>query len=162
MSSESAESSTDALALVSSICWTLLHCLTAWINPAFQVLVSTTEVLTHLLVSAHLTFCHGLKEVLSAPTPPPIRWFQQFDPHIPKDSWGIYLMVLEKDSHKPGIYIGSSVAVRQGIQARILEHKRGHKVPFRVKQLKDEGYRIVHIAILTYMQILTPPNGTPR
>lgn len=66
-------------------------------------------------------------------------------------------MVLEKDGHEPAIYIGSSVEVCQGIQARLNQHKRGAQVPFRVKQYKDEGYRLVHIAILTYMQIPTAP-----
>jgi hypothetical protein len=152
------ESATNALALVSSICWTLIHQPSSWINPGYHALISTAEMLTNLL--SQLTFCAGLKEVLSAPTPPPIGWFLQLDPHIPKSSWGVYLMVLEKDGHEPCIYVGSSVDVTQGIWARLGQHLRGARDPSRVKQVKDEGYKIVHLTILAYMGIPTPPERT--
>ena len=123
----------------------------------FRYAVSSEQKLTELFQLACFTFCAGLAHILLLRARPTIQWFLDITRDIPKDVWGVYVLVLQKAGDKPCMYIGYSTAVDGGIRARIQQHSVGKLVPRFVQQAKTNGYSIVHICVLGHMSI--PPPG---
>ena len=100
-----------------------------------------------LLSSASLTFAPGLWKALYASTPPTVRYFKELNTNY-KKRWAVYLLVLEKRSSRPTIYIGSGTNVKGGVSARPDQYDKGIYVPMRVARAMEDGYVIVHKGLL--------------
>lgn len=85
-----------------------------------------------LLSSTSLASAPGLFEVLQASTPPTVSYFKSL-PTDCKKLWAVYLLVLEKLSCRPKIYIGSGTDAKSGI-LQVVQH-RCTNAPDTLKEL---------------------------
>jgi hypothetical protein len=140
-----------ALAL-GSLVWC---CLIApgWKNPAFASVLATQKLVNELMSVAGFRFCAGLLDVARAATAPDIAYFKGLTEFIEVNTWGIYVLVFEKDGRVPMIYIGSSVAMKQGLRLRIQQHKARKTMPEEVERAYAAGYKLTHTAILASVPI---------
>jgi hypothetical protein len=67
---------------------------------------------------------------------------------VPKKTWGVYALVLQKSGHRSKIYIGSCTSAKQGVTARFREYDTGRHIPLYVKKALDEGYVISRKVLL--------------
>jgi hypothetical protein len=81
--------------------------------------VSSEQKLAELFKLACFTFCAGLAHLLLSRARPTIQWFLDITRDIPKDVWGVYVLVLEKAGEESRLYIGSSTATYRGLRTRI-------------------------------------------
>ncbi|WPB00865.1 uncharacterized protein RHO25_005485 [Cercospora beticola] len=103
-------------------------------------------------------FCPGLLEVLQSATPPLTSWFEDLPTDIPESSWGIYCVVLRKPGPVPLLYFGSGTGVsREGVKTRLRNCLGPHlsSLPSWVKAVLNDGYLIVHVALLAHCPIPT-------
>ena len=120
----------------------------SYINQRFRVILPSQAILSAMLVAAGLVFCPGLFEVLTAETPPSSDWYGSLPSTIPLNVWGVYVLVLRRDGHKPLLYIGSGTAIKRGVRARLHEHDHGVLTPRHVRKALNDGFKIVHKALL--------------
>jgi hypothetical protein len=153
-------SSTDLTRLILLLCWSLLH-VRSYIHPTFTSTISSYSTLSAWFTLAQLTFCPGLFDTICMPAPPNYVWFKSLPSHCPKNSWGIYVLVLKKPGCTPYIYIGSGTASKQGVSARFNGHRTGNACPQYVLQAKRHGYTITHMALLVSCPI-PAPDQIPR
>ncbi|QPC66654.1 hypothetical protein HYE67_008885 [Fusarium culmorum] len=144
--------STDLTRLILLLCWSLLN-IQSYIHPTFTTTISSYSTLSALVELAQLTFCPGLFSTICMPAPPNYAWFKSLPSHCPKNSWGIYVLVLEKPGCTPYIYIGSGTASKQGVSARFNGHRTGNACPHYVLKAKRDGYTITHMALLVLCPI---------
>jgi hypothetical protein len=117
------------LQLVLVITWTVL-----WDTPAIQKhhlfthFITSQAVLEEIALTTSIVFALGLFNVLQAAAPPTIKYFKTLPTDISK-RWAVYLLVLEKPSCRPKIYIGSGTKGRRGIQDRFMHYRPGHALP---------------------------------
>jgi hypothetical protein len=117
-------------------------------NPAHAMIFTTADVVRQLLLSESVTFAQGLLAVLQAATPPSTAYFKTL-PAEAKSSWGVYLLVLEKDRCRPRIYVGSGTHTKRGVETRLEDYD----LPKYVKLALDDGYTIVHKGLLCWAPI---------
>lgn len=146
---------TDIASLMLLICWTLLQT-PSWINPRFIHVLSTQAILSALFEQAGISFCPGLSDIIRAATSPPLSWIEDLSDYIPKNVWGVYVLVLRHPSRTPYLYIGAATAYVRGARARISEHGRGILSPQHVATALDSGYTISHRALLCHCPIPVP------
>lgn len=147
--------STDLTRLILLLCWSLLN-VRVYVHPTFTTAISSFSTLSTLVELAQLTFCPGLFDTICMPAPPNHVWFKSIPSHCPKNSWGIYVLVLKKPGCTPGIYIGSGTASNQGVSARFNGHRTGNACPYRVEEAKRNGFTITHMALLVSCPMPTP------
>ncbi|GIZ36604.1 hypothetical protein CKM354_000007400 [Cercospora kikuchii] len=144
------------LLLVSTM-WLILD-VPAYINPLFRVALPSVEALSQLMALTDLVFCPGLLEVLQSAATPLISWFKNLPTNTPESSWGIYCVVLRKPGHVPLLYFGSGTGVsREGVKTRFGNYLGLHlsTLPTWVKAALNDGYLIVHLALLAHCPIPT-------
>jgi hypothetical protein len=133
-------------------CWACLN-VSTYINPRFRIVLDSTSTVAALFSLAGFTFCPGLLDVVQSSAPPLLSWFKSLATDIPKDTWGIYVIVLEMPSDVPLLYIGSGTASYRGIRVRVKEHHEHKLQPVNVKRALEFGYTITHIALLAHCNI---------
>jgi hypothetical protein len=121
-------------------------------HPIFSKVLSSQAVIEQLLAFASLAFAPGLFEVLQASTPPTVSWFKCL-PTNDEKRWAIYLLVLEKPSCRPKIYIGSGTNSKHGVHVRLTCYDRQSNLPIFVERALKDGYSIVHKGILCWIPI---------
>lgn len=90
--------------------------------PRFAYILSSFDTLSTLFALCSFTFCPGLFELLSASTTPTLCWIKSLPTDVPKNVWGVYVVVLEKLNHPPLLYAGSATAAYRGARARFHEY----------------------------------------
>jgi hypothetical protein len=121
-------------------------------NPVHDLLFPTQDVMENLL--SDMTFAPGLLDALLSKLPPTIDFFKSLPTH-PEDSWGVYLIALEKAACRPRIYIRSATGQFGGFSRRFKDYKYLGRMPQYVKKAVDEGYAITYKGVLCWTTIPT-------
>lgn len=110
--------------------------------------------------SSAYKFAPGLMQILQSSTAPAISEFKTLPPpldNFKEKLWGVYLLVLEKDSHCPRIYIGSGTSSECGVRSRLASYqirvstgKCSSTIPHYVETSLKEGYTISHKCLLAW------------
>jgi hypothetical protein len=127
-------------------------------QPHFTKYIPNQAVLDKLTSNVSLVFAPGLLDAVQGSTPPTIRYFKTL-PTIIKGTpncWAVYLLVLEKASCRPRIYIGSGTSATEGVKTRLADYRRGTSLPSYVKESIGEGYSIEHIGLLCWIDLPSP------
>ncbi|KAL1836262.1 hypothetical protein VTJ49DRAFT_5379 [Mycothermus thermophilus] len=128
--------------------------------PIYKTIIKDKDILSNFISELGIVFCPGLMEVLAGDAPPAIEWFESLSGDIPNYVWGVYVLVLRKPDCRPLLYVGSGTQNRKGVRNRILFHFRSGDAearPKRVREATENGYRIVHAALLAHAP--APPTG---
>jgi hypothetical protein len=131
---------------------------TSYINPRFSFVLDSAASVAALFCLANVTFCPGLLDVLQSVSVPPLSWFESLSPEIPKNIWGVYVLVLKKNGYDPLLYIGCGTAEHCGVRSRLSAHEKDIRSPLNVRKSKEFGYRITHMALLAHCNIPSPAN----
>ncbi|KAI8935312.1 hypothetical protein NX059_007898 [Plenodomus lindquistii] len=126
-------------------------------NLIFRHVIPSKDRLVALFSLAGITFAPGVLDSLSSATAPPLSFFTGLSSYIPRNKWGVYVMVLRKRGFLPRLYIGSRTA-KKGVRARISEHYRGILTPKYVAAALEQGFKITHIAMLAECPIPSAAN----
>jgi hypothetical protein len=113
----------------------------------------TSQKLFETIAStASLVVCPGLFEVLQATTPPSIKFSKSLPTPTDLSSiWGIYVIVMEKPSSRPRLYIGSATSALQGIRQRFQQYDLGLLLSQYVEGALEEDYTITHKGLLCWI-----------
>jgi hypothetical protein len=136
-------------------CCAALH-VSTYINPRFRYVLDSDSTVAALFSLAAFTFCPSLLDVVQSAAPPLLSWFKSLPTDIPKDPWGIYVIVLEMPGYEPLLYIGSGTASYRGVRVRIKEHHAHKLSPVNVKKALESGYTITHTRLMAYCSIPSP------
>lgn len=136
-------------------CWAGIDVKT-YINPRFSIVLDSRSSISALFQLADVSFCCGLQEIILSLAAPSLGWFESLSPVIPKDVWGIYVLVLKNPGYDPLLYIGSGTSTHRGVRARVSEHWRQQVRPACVRQAENFGYEITHITLLAWCPIPSP------
>jgi hypothetical protein len=104
------------------------------------------------LVRFSSCLCSRSVDVLRAATPPSVAYFKTLPTYVTK-CLAVYLLVLEKPSSRPKIYIGSGTHVTRGVRARLHQYDAKTWLSQYVKQALDDGYMIMHKGLLCWCPI---------
>lgn len=163
---QAARNSTPSIPTMSSVheyvlwlSWGLLTLtVSAFKNPLHDLLFPTEDVMKNLL--SNITFAPDLLHALLSKLPPTIDFFKSLPTHA-EDSWGVYLITLEKATCRPRIYIGSATGQVQGLSRRFRDYTYLGRMPQYVKKAVDEGYTITYKGVLCWTPIPTAPLRLP-
>ncbi|CAN9082092.1 unnamed protein product [Alternaria alternata] len=100
------------------------------------------DVLAAIYFLARVRFAPGIWAQLRSPSPPTIAFFKSLPQHIPRNVWGIYIVVLEMDGASPQIYIGSGTAFKGDVLYRTRSYWKRKNLPKNVKKFCGGGYYI--------------------
>lgn len=149
---------TDVASLMLAICWGCVN-VTTYISPRFRCVVPSLAELSTLFSLATFSYCPGLYDAIRAPTPPSVEWLEALPDDLPIHHWGVYVLVLRKSGHVPLVYVGSGTAFYQGVRARVKAHVNGNvNTTDSIRQATQDGYKIVHYALLAYCPTPAPAN----
>lgn len=125
-------------------------------NPLFARFFTSQAALEEVASTASITFFPTLLEVLQSSTPPTIQVFKSLPQPTGRYSlWGVYILVLEKPGCQSRIYIGSGTSSGEGVRDRFTHYDAGTALPRLVGYALNEGYTIVHKALLCWIPIPT-------
>lgn len=129
--------------------WACLN-VESYIDPQFRQIVSSEEQFASILEIAQVTFCGGLNDAIQADSPPSLQFLRSLPDDIPKRSWGVYVLMLEKDGRAPSIYVGNGTSATWGIKALISDHHHASDcaTPRYVQVAKHDGYALTHHELL--------------
>jgi hypothetical protein len=125
-------------------------------QPSFRFILDSPSTVAALFALANVIFCPGLLDIVQSVPAPPLSWFESLSPVIPKNTWGVYVLVLRKSGYDPLLYIGSGTATYRGVRVCISEHYAHKLSPVNVKKALEFGYTITHIRLLAYCSIPSP------
>lgn len=152
---------TTILQLILSLAWTCLFTTpTNQKNPLLTQVFTSQLILEQIASTTSLVFAPGLFEAIQAAAPPTIEYFKT----LPTDTtkrWAVYLLVLEKATCRPKIYVGSGTESQYGVSVRLSQYDRKNSLPRYVQQAIDDGYIIVHKGLLCWTAI-PPPSLVPK
>lgn len=143
--------------LMVSVTWASINT-SSYINPQFRVVLPSQAILSRILGAACLDFCPRFFEVLKSETPPSSSWFESLPSTIPLHVWGVYVLVLRRNGHKPLLYIGSGTATKRGVRARLAKYDSGVLIPRCVRKALKVGFTIIHKALLLSSPIPSAEN----
>ena len=110
--------------LVLSLAWTCLSLTKpALKSPYLKTVFPTEHVMLNVTQLSPLQFPPDLLGILRSSTPPTILVFLNFPLRLDK-LWAVYVLVLEKDGHRPRIYIGSGTESQYGVRTRMSAYDR--------------------------------------
>jgi hypothetical protein len=116
-------------------------------------MVFATEALLQQHISdSLLTFAPSLLDIIQGSAPPSLAYFKSLPPYVNK-CWAIYLIVFEKPSSHPRIYVSSGTNSVKGVDNRLQDYDRKTNVPRYVQQAFDDGYTITHKGLLCWASI---------
>ncbi|KAK4167062.1 hypothetical protein QBC43DRAFT_331803 [Cladorrhinum sp. PSN259] len=120
-----------------------------YINPDFRILFGSASTSAEIYAALPLQYAAGLLDVCLSKEPPSREFFMSL-PLPAGKLWAIYVVVMEKEGHEPGIYIGSGTDAFKGYEQRAGQyHDRAHRMlPRRVRSLYDKGYDLTHMGLL--------------
>lgn len=133
-------------------CWACID-VTSYINPRFKSVLDCYTTLSALFCLVDVTFCHGLLDAVQSDKPPSVTWFESLSSYVPKNVWGIYVLVLRKPGEIPLLYIGSGTSTYRGVRSRFKEHRDHILCPANVQKALDYGYEFSHMALLAHCPI---------
>jgi hypothetical protein len=137
--------------------WLVIRDSSAWLNIRFKQLIPSEEALASMFQQLDFTFCVGLLGVLCQLSPPDLKYLKSLPKYVPKDAWGVYVLVFKQPGHIPLIYIGSGTGQYRGLRARLTEHRTGKNIPKYVRLWAyDAGYTMTHVAVLAHCAIPAP------
>jgi len=149
---------TELIQLIITLLWACLVVAPSK-NPLFDKYLFCQEVVAELVNAASLSFCPGLLDAVQAVAPPLLSWFEAL-PAISKGRWGVYILVIKKQSCTTLVYCGSATEAKQGIDSRWRSYDgystKGiyfDQLPARVKSAIDNGYTITHKGLLVWAPI---------
>jgi len=70
--------------------------------------------------------------------------------------WAVYLLVLEKASCQPRIYVGSRTSVTKVVESRLADYRNGTTLPLYVQKSIEDGYSIEHTGLLCWIDLPSP------
>jgi len=148
----------DIALVVFTLAWTLLFITNrALKNRQFDIVFPTQDALRSVYSAANLTFADGLLDTMRAASPPDIEYFKSLTLHLSDKVWAVYLLVLEKDGHRPRTYVGSATNSTDRAQARMYTYdkriatgKFDRNVPRYVEKSLQEGFTITHKGFLLW------------
>ncbi|SMR63353.1 unnamed protein product [Zymoseptoria tritici ST99CH_3D1] len=146
------------LALCTQLLWKTFSASPKYsMNVLFLTIFPDLDTATSLLASLSLQFAPGLLDVLQLATPPTIAYFKSLpDPYLSK-SWGVYVLVLEKNGRRPKIYIGSGTDSTSGLRARMKSYDSRHRLPHFVQLALKDGFKITHKGLLCWIPLPSIP-----
>ena len=143
---------TDMLQLIVLLMWTCLRLTVKSKNPIFDLVFPSLSVITELISSCGLVCCPGLFDILQASTAPTLSQLKSLPTNLHK-RWGVYLLVLEKPSYIPRIYIESGTGAAEGVSHRMNTYENLSSLPKYVQAAIDEDYIITHLGLLVWEPI---------
>jgi hypothetical protein len=155
-----APTTTDIVVFAVWLTWTCLSLTPAALKNGVYALVFPTSQQLEQLVLGSLTFAPGLLDVLQSKTSPTTSYFRSLPLYLVK-IWGVYLLVLEKPSHRPKVYIGSSTEGRSGLCTRMSQYDRGVNLPIYVRRALDDRYTISYKGLLCWSPLPTGAEKFP-
>ncbi|KAF4473087.1 C2H2 and C2HC zinc finger [Fusarium albosuccineum] len=150
----------DISVLLLFLTWTILSTThTTLLSVGFKSVFAEKEFLENLMMNTPLNFAPGLIQIFQSAVPPTISFFSKLP--LPQDRvWGVYVLVLEKDSHPPKIYIGSGTSKDDGVKARISTYDRLQRKKQWESGISDtlakaviSGYSITYRGLLVWTPI---------
>lgn len=108
--------------------------------------IESEDQLEELMEDSSSCFADGLVDALQSSVPPTVEFFKGLPSSIPITgvSWGVYAIVLEKQGHRPHVYVGSGTHMAKGLFGRLKEYDIRFHLPTKVEELLNEGYTITH------------------
>ena len=108
----------DILVLILYLAWLCLSTTNrALKNLVLDLVFPTESAMEKIIKISPFEFAPGLLQTFQYPTPPTIAYYKMLPLHLLK-LWAVYLLVLEKDGARPGIYIGSDTS-KSGVRERM-------------------------------------------
>ncbi len=92
-------------------------------NLVLDTVFPTERAMEKIMQLSPLEFAPGLLQIFRSSTAPTISYFKTLPLHLDR-LWAIYLLVLEKDGHRPRIYIGSGTKSDCGVRSRMSSYDR--------------------------------------
>lgn len=109
-----------------------------------------------VMLHASFEFAPGLLDVVRSRTAPTISYFKTL-PRQFSQRWAVYLLVLEKDGHRPRTYIASS---DDDVSRRMTTYDTASReiplgrsvsvVPLYIERALREGFKITHKGLLAW------------
>lgn len=153
-----------AAAILEYMVWLLWSCLSEMRpklkNPVFDMVLTSSAVITQLMSSSLVAFAPGLLDVLLSETPPTVAYFMNLPTDIEK-RWAVYLLVLTKPNCRPRIYVGSGTAAKRGVKLRWSQYDRKQALPRSIQSAFNEGYIIASKGLLCWAPIPSPLTRFP-
>ncbi len=133
---------------------------------------TSQDAMQSVMHSAGFEWAPGLLECLQSDTPPTIDWFKTLPMHY--STWGVYVLVLEKDGESPRLYTSSGTSADIGVRKRMdvydlrmellrlqlvdnsIEDKPNSKIPRFVEDSLAEGFIITSKGLLGWTPIPRP------
>jgi hypothetical protein len=141
----------EMLQLFILLAWTCLQ-VTKKKNAIFNTVFPSVLVITQVMSSYSLTCCPGLFDMLQAATVPTLAQLKSLPSDFHK-RWGIYLLVFEKKSCRPRIYIGSGTNAAARIHKRMYEYATICALPGGVAAALREGHTVTHEGLLLWVSM---------
>ncbi|KAM5373789.1 hypothetical protein ACJZ2D_006859 [Fusarium nematophilum] len=147
----------DVSVLVLFLAWAIL----SNTNPAlksigFESVFPTKQAMENIMLISPLNFAPGLIQILQSSIAPTISYFATLPLHLDR-IWGVYVLVLEKDNHRPKIYIGSGTNSETGVKPRMVTYDRRMRtgnlestISLCVETAMQSGYSITHKGLLVW------------
>jgi hypothetical protein len=143
----------DIFQYVGSLVWT---CLTLtdhkWRNPVFTIVFAAESVLQQYMSEGRLVFAPSLLGIFQSSIPPSLSFLRSLPTYVNK-CWAVYLLILEKPSSRPRIYIGCGTHTAKGVGNRLVDYDAKRRLPRYVQQAVDNGYTITHKKLLCWTPI---------
>jgi len=121
-----------------------------------DIVFPTESTMENIAQFSPLGFALGLLSTFRSDTAPTISYFKTLPMYL-DNRWAVYLLVLEKDGHRPRIYIGSATNSQGGIKYRMTTYTRRSRtgnhdstVSYYVHTSLEEGYDITHKGLLAW------------
>lgn len=146
----------DGSSIVGYIIYLLWTCLALternWRNPVFTIVFAAEALLQQFVSDSLLKFALNLLDIVQSPTPPSLSDFKSLPTYVSK-CWAVYLLVLEKPSSRPRIYVGSGTQSSHGVVHRLQNYNTKINLPHYIRQAFDDGYIITHTGLLCWAAV---------
>jgi hypothetical protein len=145
---------TEILQLMIALMWGCLQLTIFNKNYVFWTIFGEIADVADAITSCSVEFCPGLLGWLQSPTPPTLSQLKALPTNF-KKRWGIYLLVLEKASCTPLIYVGSGTDTTKGVKKRLNTYLNPSSLdkPKYVEEALSDGYAITHRGLLAWAPI---------
>jgi hypothetical protein len=127
----------------------------------FDAIFPTERVWREAMHRASPQFACGLMLAIFSATAPTIDFFKTL-PIVPGKLWAVYVLVMEKDGHRPRVYIGSGTSSTDGAKLRMHTYARRTKsqfssgIPCHVQKSFKDGFTLTHRGYLVWAPIPRP------
>ncbi len=154
------EDITTMLEFILWLSWNMLSLASSSVkNPIFSRIFPTEAAMEAILLASGFVLPNGLLDVVQCKSPPPLSFFKTLPTEFGQ-RWGIYVIVLEKQTCRPRIYIGSGTEKRSGVSMRIGQYRRRENLAKSVRDALNQGFNISHIGLLCWTPL--PPASRRR